>query len=183
MKIEAITLISFGYFEKGLLDQVTKHVETEFSLPVYTRNGHLDLTEFYDPARNQYDGNRLLVKISESYMSESVKTLGIFNIDLFIPILTYIYGQAFLNGCCGIASVYRLKNERYGLKRDDKAFISRFRKEVIHELGHLFGLIHCTNPVCVMRSSTYVEDIDQKDHHLCPNCIARLEAGRSADTN
>jgi archaemetzincin len=177
MKAEAITLISFGYFEKGLLSQIEKDVSAEFSVPVYIRNGHLDLTEFYDPVRNQYDGNRLLKKIGALYSTDTSKTLGLFNVDLFIPILTYIYGQAFLNGCCGIASVFRLKNERYGLKRDDKIFVDRFRKEVIHELGHTFGLIHCINPVCVMRSSTYVEDIDQKSHHLCPHCSAGLEAG------
>ena len=177
MKTEAITLISFGYFEKGLLSQIEKDVSAEFSVAVYTRNGHLDLTEFYDPARNQYDANRLLKKIGELSTTGASKTLGLFNVDLFIPILTYIYGQAFLNGCCGIASVFRLKNERYGLKRNDKVFVDRFRKEVIHELGHMFGLIHCTNPVCVMRSSTYVEDIDQKSHHFCPNCRAGLQYG------
>jgi archaemetzincin len=176
MKIESISLISFGYFENGLLEQVIHDVGAEFSVPVYTRSGHLDLSEFYDPVRNQYDGNQLLQKIGAEYSNDLTKTLGIFTIDLFIPILTYIYGQAYLNGCCGIASVFRLKNERYGLKRDEKVLVDRFRKEVIHELGHMFGLIHCTNPVCVMRSSTYVEDIDQKKHRMCPHCVAELGA-------
>lgn len=163
-------LISFGYFEKRLLERVAYDVEREFLLPVKTNEGHLDLSEFYDPARRQYDGNKLLKEIDVRFASDSSKTLGLFNVDLFIPILTYIFGQAFLNGRSGIASLYRLGNERYGIKMDERIFIERFRKEIIHELGHTFGLIHCHNPICVMRSSTYVEDIDQKKHNLCDNC-------------
>lgn len=121
------------------------------------------------------DGNRLLKEIDFGYSDDSIKTLGIFNVDLFIPILTYIFGQAFLNGRAGIASIYRLRNERYGIKANEQIFTDRIRKEVIHELGHTFGLIHCQNPDCVMRSSTYVEDIDQKSHQLCGNCRTSLE--------
>ena len=53
---------------------------------------------------------------------------------------------------------------------DDRFILERFKKEVIHELGHTFGLIHCHIPTCVMRSSTYVEDIDQKSTNLCIKC-------------
>ena len=146
----------------------------EFSLPVRTRSGNLDLSEFYDPSRRQYNGTALLHRIDHEYASDSSKTLGLFTIDLFIPILTYIFGQAFLSGRIGIVSIYRLGNERYGIKTDDMILLERFRKETIHELGHMFGLIHCSDPVCVMRSSTYVEDIDQKSQALCPLCRMQL---------
>lgn len=175
MTTENITLISFGYFEEDLLETVARELEREFSIPVKTRLGHLDLSEFYDLTRKQYDGNRLLSELDSRFSDETSKTLGLFNVDLFIPILTYIFGQAFLQGKCGIASGYRLSNERYGLKPDNKLFIERVKKEVIHELGHTFGLIHCQNPSCVMRSSTYVEDIDQKEQSLCLSCREKLK--------
>jgi len=177
MSLENITLISFGYFEQELLEMVVEDVKREFMFPVKTREGHLDLSEFYDPARRQYDGNRLIHEIEARFASDTEKTLGLFNVDLFIPILTYIFGQAFLNGRSGIASIYRLSNERYGIKADEKVFLDRIRKEVIHELGHTFGLIHCRNTACVMRSSTYVEDIDQKGAELCMDCRAALRKG------
>ena len=175
MYLENITLISFGYFDQALLQIIVPDVSREFSFPVKTKSGNLDLTEFYDPARRQYNGTLLLKKMDVEFAAYSSKTLGLFNVDLFIPILTFIFGQAFLNGNTGIASIYRLSNERYGIKTDDRILVERFRKEVIHELGHMFGLIHCSNPVCVMRSSTYVEDIDQKEHSLCPSCTHQLE--------
>lgn len=174
MKPKSITLISFGYFGKDFLGEILHDVEREFLLPVKTQNGFLDLSEYLDPARKQYDGNKLLEVIESNFASEKSKTLGLFNVDLYIPILTFIFGQAFLNGRCGIASAYRLHNERYGIEADEKVFIDRLRKEVIHELGHTFGLIHCQNPICVMRSSTYVEDIDQKGWSFCGKCKKEL---------
>jgi archaemetzincin len=170
MNQQQITLISFGYFRKDILEVIAEAVKHQFLLSVIFREGHLDLSEFYDPARRQYNGNRLLKQVDAEFASDASKTLGLFSVDLFIPILTYIFGQAALNGRTGIASLYRLSNERYGIEPDDKLLLERFTKEVIHELGHTFGLMHCIIPSCVMRSSTYVEDIDQKEQHLCLRC-------------
>jgi archaemetzincin len=163
-------LISFGYFDADVLRNVADVVKKEFLLNVNIKEGHLDLSEFYDPTRRQYNGVKLIHIVEDAYSTDLSKTIGLFNVDLFIPILTFIFGQAFLNGRSGIASNYRLSNERYGIKLDEKLVLERFIKEVIHELGHTFGLIHCHIPTCVMRSSTYVEDIDQKSMHLCLNC-------------
>lgn len=170
MDLQNITLISFGYFEENFLKDVAEAVKHEFHISVIIKEGHLDLSEFYDPTRRQYNGFKLLQEVDKIYSSDSGKTLGLFSVDLFIPILTYIFGQAFLNGRTGIASLYRLSNERYGMNNNDKYILERFIKEVIHELGHTFGLIHCHIPTCVMRSSTYVEDIDQKDSIICHKC-------------
>jgi len=170
MDLQNITLVSFGYFEEVFLKNIAEAVEHEFLFTVDIKEGHLDLSDFYDPGRRQYNGIKLLKEVDYSFSSDSSKTIGIFNIDIFIPILTYIYGQAYLNGRAGIASLYRLSNERYGMSTDNKLILDRLTKEVIHELGHTFGLIHCHIPTCVMRSSTYVEDIDQKSASLCLRC-------------
>lgn len=134
----------------------------------------MDISDFYDPVRRQYNGDKLLREVNAMQFPNSAKVIGLFNVDLFIPILTYIFGQAHLGGRSGIASLYRLSNERYGLAANDALLLERFTKEIIHELGHMFSLIHCHTPNCVMRSSTYVEDIDQKEIHLCTKCRAIL---------
>jgi archaemetzincin len=170
MDLQNITLISFGYFGKDFLKNIAGAVNQEFLFSVELKDGHLDLSEFYDPGRRQYNGIKLLKEVDSAFSSDTYKTLGLFRVDLFIPILTYIFGQAFLNGRTGIASLYRFSNERYGMNTNDKFILERFKKEVIHELGHTFGLIHCHIPTCVMRSSTYVEDIDQKSTNLCLRC-------------
>jgi archaemetzincin len=170
-----ITLVSFGYFEKDFLEMITEAVKLEFRCLVNLREGHVDLGDYYDQARRQYNGNSLLKLVDSMSFPDSLKIMGLFNVDLFIPILTFIFGQAFLNGRTGIASLYRFNNERYGMTGDNQFLIDRCIKEVIHELGHTFGLIHCHNPTCVMRSSTYVEDIDQKNPQFCMNCREELD--------
>jgi len=58
------------------------------------------------------------------------------------------------------------------LPKNDDLLLERFIKVIIHELGHTFGLKHCHAPRCIMISSTYVEDLDQKDQSFCPECTA-----------
>lgn len=174
MNKQGILLIFHGNFEKDYLEMIAKDIAQEFLHSVKIEENHIDLSEFYDPMRRQYDGNKLLIDIDSRPSSEILKTVGLFRVDLFIPILTYIFGQAVFKGNTGIASLYRLKNEQYGMKKDEALLFNRFKKVVIHELGHTFGLIHCHNPSCVMRSSTYVEDIDQKSQNLCFKCRTEL---------
>jgi len=175
MTKQNITLISFENFEKGFLGKIAEDVKREFHFPVNIKESRIDLNEFYNPTRRQYDGNKLLNEMESGYSSVSFKTIGLFRVDIFIPILTYIYGQAILNGSTGIASIYRLKNELYGMKQDENLLLERFSKVVIHELGHTLGLIHCHIPTCVMRASTYVEILDQKSKNLCPLCRKELK--------
>jgi archaemetzincin len=172
---QSILLIDHGNFEKDFLESIAESISREYHLPVSIREIHSDLSKFYDPMRRQYNGNELMKELLSWSSSDPSKKIALFRNDLFIPILTYIFGQAALNGNVGVASLYRLRNEQYGMKKDENLLLERFQKVVIHELGHMFGLVHCHFPPCVMRSSTYVEDIDQKSQHLCSKC--RIEAG------
>ena len=175
---QRILLISFGQFDKKLLQKIAGAVQAVFGVPVYVESGFTDLSKFYEPARRQYDGNRLIQFIHERYGKNGSKSIGLFRVDLFIPILTYIIGQAIYKGNAGVVSLFRLKNELYGLKMNEKLLVERFVKEIIHELGHTFGLTHCISPTCVMRSSTYIEDVDQKKSQFCMKCREKLTQQR-----
>ena len=73
-----------------------------------------------------------------------------------------------------IASTHRLSDQHYGLTRNDECMMERLEKELVHELGHAFGLYHCRQFECVMRASTYVEEIDLKRVYPCSTCTAAL---------
>lgn len=163
-------MLSCGHFEKDTMSSISEDIIREFDCSLIIQECTIDISNFYNPRRRQYDANAILHSISTIQTPDHTRIVALFRIDLFVPILTYIFGQAFLNGTTAIASLYRLRNELYGLERNNTLLINRFRKVVIHELGHTFGLIHCQNPICVMRSSTYVEDIDQKEIHFCYQC-------------
>lgn len=176
MNRKNILLVSHGQFEDYFLETISEDIAREYNVAVITEECHADLNDFYEPTRRQYNANKLIKFLEEQSDAKALKTICLCRVDLFIPILTYIFGQAVYKGKTGIASLYRLKNEPYGMKSDDDLVLDRFRKVVIHELGHTFGLIHCHVPSCVMRSSTYVEDLDQKKIHLCNHCRNQMES-------
>ncbi len=171
----SIILIACGHFEKEMTDAIALDLKREFHYPVTFKKCSLDISEFYNPGRRQYDANMILSTVHAKAPHEHFKVMGLLRVDLFIPILTYIFGQATLKGRTGIASLFRLRNELYGLAPDNNLLTERFRKVVVHEMGHCFGLIHCLNPSCVMRSSTYVEDLDMKEIHFCRSCRKELD--------
>ncbi len=131
----------------------------------------MDIESCYDENRGQYDSTRILLALKEiPQPPHSSKVLAIVRHDLFIPVLTFVFGEAELAGTMAVVSYYRLENERYGLPPDPQLLAERLVKESLHEIGHLYGLVHCFEPGCVMRASTTVEEIDVKSAHFCNAC-------------
>ncbi|MFN2379407.1 MAG: archaemetzincin family Zn-dependent metalloprotease [Bacteroidales bacterium] len=170
-----IILIPCDHFEEMVIRKITDELKLHFGFPVTVRECHNDITEHYNPSRRQYDANKLLQMIGAFPGEKAVRIIGLYRVDLYIPVLTYIFGQAILGGEKAVASLYRLRNELYGMPKDDALTVTRFTKVIVHEMGHSFGLVHCQNPECIMRSSTYVEDIDQKKLKFCPTCREELD--------
>ena len=156
------------------LDRLTRNVETVYRVPVSVIQSNLQLVRAFDQSRKQYNSTALLALLFNQSDTPDVKSILIVDVDLFIPILTFVFGEAQLNGRAAVVSTHRLRNEFYGLTTDESVASVRLEKEVIHELGHTFGLYHCRQFECVMRSSTYVEEIDLKRAGLCTNCSSIL---------
>lgn len=130
--------------------------------------------ESLDRVRNQYHSTRILRALLEEAPPDTGKILGVIDRDLFIPILTFVFGEAQLDGTASLVSLARLRQEFYGLPPDRRLLGGRLVKECLHELGHTFGLIHCTDRTCVMYLSNTVRDVDGKTAEYCPGCRAAL---------
>ncbi len=166
--------------------QVRDSVSTIFRCRVDLKRTHPDLEQFFDSDRGQYNSTSILLHLKSEYAgsasiirprSSKEKILAVINADLFIPILTYVFGEAELNGTVAVVSPFRLRNELYGLPSNDSLFNERFLKESLHELGHLYGLLHCSEQHCAMHASTYVEDIDLKGDSFCDRCLDVVRRG------
>ncbi len=94
--------------------------------------------------------------------------------DLYIPVLTFVFGEAQLSDGGAVVSTHRLRQEFYGLPADLELLRERLLKEALHELGHTYGLRHCPDYLCVMSSSNGVERIDLKRAEFCPACAPAL---------
>lgn len=133
----------------------------------------LDEVEFaFDKDRNQYYSTLFLERLAAKAPSHVLKVLGITRVDLFIPILTHVYGEAQLGGKACIVSTHRLNEGFPNILNETYKY--RVAKEVIHELGHTFDLRHCRERHCIMHYSRTVKDVDRKSDQLCRYCRVLL---------
>lgn len=165
-----IDIVPIGKIEEATLITLKHNLFQAFNIQTRIRNRPIDLSAAYDPLRGQYNSSGLLVQLINDLTPETMKILGVTEVDLFIPIFTFLFGEAQLNGPGALVSAHRLHNPFYGIPENEEMFEKRLLKESIHELGHTFGLIHCFTLRCVMNTSTYVEEIDQKSADFCRSC-------------
>lgn len=136
----------------------------------------LPAVEFaFDANRAQYRSIAVLEMLSRLCPADGWKLLAITERDLFIPVLTFVFGQAQLDGRVAVVSLSRLRQEFYGLPADDGVLLDRARKEVLHEVGHTFGLVHCAVRSCAMSLATSVRHIDLKQAGYCEACGKRAQ--------
>jgi archaemetzincin len=162
------------------IEALEKSVHRTFGYETRRIKPRVSLEKAFDLKRSQYSSSQILIQMIAQPPPDAVKILGVVNVDLFIPILTFVFGEAQLRGIGSLVSMHRLNNRFYGIPENRDLLTERLVKEAVHELGHNFGLVHCANPRCVMRSSTYVEDIDFKSREMCGDCRNRLWTERKA---
>jgi archaemetzincin len=164
-----------------LLSPLAEMLTRIFDLPVEKHLPDFDPEVAFDSSRGQYNSRVLLAQLLRGIPTSASRVLGVTTVDLFIPVLTYVFGEAQLDGQAAIVSTHRLDPKLYGLPPDPGLLLGRLCKESIHELGHTYNLVHCHRDACVMLSSTYVEDIDLKSDRFCRSCLQWLR-DRGAQT-
>jgi Predicted Zn-dependent proteases len=170
----AIHILNGLPLESEKLNKLAEKVKGVFGIATNIVPSPLKNDRAFDRSRGQYNSTALLALLLNQSTTPNIKRILIVDVDLFIPVLTFVFGEAQLSGVAAIVSTHRLQNHFYGIPRNDASAMERLEKEVIHELGHTFGLYHCRQFECVMRSSTYVEEIDLKKAEPCGSCSALL---------
>ncbi len=154
-----------------MIQHVRLHVSRALDRPVSLHGGSARPAGAWDPRRKQHSSTRILKWLTEMGPRDG-KVLGITDVDLFIPILTFVFGEAQLGGAAAVVSTARLTDP--AALADPRVVYERLVKEAVHELGHAFGLLHCAIPGCVMGRSPSLREVDLKYGRPCAECQTRL---------
>lgn len=165
-----ITLKPLGKVDGEVIKKLGEKVNLVFHCPVEIKAGFSYVAYAYNLERRQYLASKLLDSLNAPPREKEEKVVGIVDVDLYAPRLNFVFGEADISSGVVIVSLCRLRQEYYGLPPDNDLFIERATKEVVHELGHTFGLGHCPNAKCIMHLSNCLADTDWKDATFCPEC-------------
>lgn len=175
---DLIVVSPVGEIAQDISGAVAQKIETVFRRHTRIQALLADIEFAYDVTRNQYYSTRILEKLVETAPPECLKVVAITRKDLFIPILTHVYGEAQLGGKAAVISTARLMTSFESVRMSD--IIERIAKEAIHELGHTFDLRHCKDSCCVMHYCRKIKDVDRKLNRFCRYCSILLADSFSA---
>lgn len=158
-------LVPIGEFPAPLLDKLSRRTKIPLGPAL------VDPAVAWNGARGQYDSTRLVAELKDRYKG---RVIGAAAYDLFVPVLTFVFGEAEMPGRAGVFSIHRLREEFYGLPPNPALLEARAVRELWHEVGHLHGLPHCPDWSCVMSSAHSVERVDAKAERFCAECEEKL---------
>ena len=166
-----VEIVPLDIADQGLLSALAAEIARIFPLKCRVGAAERLPAGILDEKRGQYHSTRILEHLAGSGR-DAFRLLGVTAVDIFTPILRYVFGEAMLPGRAALVSTYRLgiappRGKPLG---DRSVILSRVLKEGIHELGHTFGLTHCKDPTCAMAASLDTTHIDKKSTRLCYYC-------------
>ncbi len=165
--MNTVHLLPVGKVDVSLLRDLRVMIPQRLPVACEILPYELDPTPCYHAERQQFHSSEILQRMQSLVRPQDWRFLAIADVDLYIPILKYVFGEAQMGGPCPLVSVHRLRQEFYGLAPDDSLLRQRLLKESVHELGHTLNLRHCQDYTCVMASSHAVEWIDLRESALC----------------
>lgn len=174
---ETLYLVPVGHVRYSLLEELAKSLEERFNISCKINDRIFQIPpEVYDRKRCQYHSSLILKRLkSFPPETEGVLKLGVTEEDLYVPSLNFVFGEANPENGIAIISLQRLRQEFYGLDENEERLQRRMVTEAVHELGHVYGLMHCSNPKCVMFFSNTLADTDRKSDKFCEKCLPILK--------
>jgi archaemetzincin len=172
--MKRLQLLPIGAVDPQLLEWLGQALYDKFRMRAEILSPALDPSFALHAERQQYHSSEILASMQRYINGNTWRLLGITRLDLYIPILTFVFGEAQLGGTSAVVSYHRLQQEFYGLPPDRDLLANRLLIESVHELGHTLRLTHCHDYQCAMAPSHAVEWIDIKDSGFCEDCLARV---------
>ena len=174
--MKRLQVLAVGNPEADVLDRLVVRLANHFGVACELMVQTLDPNFAFHTERGQFHSSELLAEVQNHVNDGTWRLLAVTDVDLYIPILTFVFGEAQVRGRCALISMYRLRQEFYGLPASPDLLEDRILKEAVHELGHTLDLTHCRDYSCAMAPSHAVEWIDLKQNAFCTSCGMRVLA-------
>ena len=171
--MKKLQLLPVGNPDTCLLEWLRQALAEKFRVPAEILTPAVDSAFALHAERQQFHSSEILGAIQKFINRDTWRLLAITERDLYIPILTFVFGEAQMGGPAAVVSYHRLTQGFYGLAHDLDVLANRLLIECVHELGHTLHLTHCAEFRCAMAASHSVEWIDIKDSGFCEDCLAK----------
>jgi archaemetzincin len=172
--VNDLCLVPIGHVPAKALDWIEDATADWFPLPTRRLPALSIPDNAYDAKRGQYQSVEFMKMLAQNAPRDATRVLGVTSVDLAIPMLSFLFGQAQFDGPVAVISLCRLQQEFYGLPPQESLLRERTVKEALHELGHTFGLVHCSDSSCAMSLATHIELVDAKAERFCQRCGMQL---------
>ncbi|MBW1751700.1 MAG: archaemetzincin family Zn-dependent metalloprotease [Deltaproteobacteria bacterium] len=180
-KQRLIGVVPFGEVPEIALKIIAAHISALLNLPSRILPSLKRPEYALDTRKYQYDAGIIIEALESMSFKNCEKVIGVLDIDLFIPIFTHVFGEAKQGGKFALVSLFRLGKNSDGSSSPASLLYERAVKVALHELGHLFDLLHCEHKRCLMHFSGSIEELDEQPLYLCNYCSIYLQDKLNTD--
>jgi archaemetzincin len=173
-KVDILKLQPLGKVSQAELNVATNAIQQEFNVKLLVIASVDVPVSAYYPPRSRYRAERLLRFLSGS--QSGTRTIGLTESDI-----STTNGKVQDWGVLGlgsepfkacVVSTFRMDSPQA------RGFKYRLANTMIHEIGHTYGLPHCTVPGCVMNDAKgSIKVFDRIKHDFCSSCREHLPSG------
>ncbi len=163
-------VVPFGVIPEIVVKSIGAHVQAYLEVQADILPPLAQPEYAFDQSRIQYDAGSILKALDLGSLREYDKVIGVLDVDLFVPILTHVFGEAKQGGRSALVSIHRLRDDLDANHPPTALLLERAAKVALHEAGHLFNLFHCMDEKCLMGFSGSLSDLDLRPLYFCRYC-------------
>lgn len=172
--IPPVAVVPFGGASITAARVIAAHISGYLNLAVETLPPMAIPPDTLDKTRLQFNAAALIQAVESMPLKDYFKIIALFDVDLFVPLFTHVFGEARQNGRVGLVSLFRLETHMNGSSPTTDRVLERTAKIALHEMGHLLNLLHCDDKRCLMHFCGGVGTLDQTPFNFCRYCRTTL---------
>jgi archaemetzincin len=171
----SVQLTLLGPFPDQAILDIEARLRTQLEVEVLPSERRELPKAAYYPARKRYRAERLLSAL-EHKQRRGVGQLGLTEVDISTTkgkVKDWgVFGLASIGGDSAVISTHRLRRDQ----PDEARYRFRVVTTAAHEIGHMLGLDHCSEPHCLMNDAEgSIRTVDESTGELGPKCRALLD--------